>query len=67
MPSAYYTDHFVPKNYYYLIGMKNRFSSRFDIPLISNPEHCDFQEPGFEKNAMKEWLQQYKTDYRNKQ
>lgn len=65
MPSAYYTEDLVPNDYYYLVGMKNRFSKPFNIPLKAVPMYCDFEEPYEDKQAMERWLNDYRKQFKN--
>lgn len=66
-PSLYYTDDYVPSDYFYLIMHKNRHGrSRLKgglplfVPIIARPSESVFMEAAKEdRMAMKKWLEGY--------
>lgn len=57
-PSLYYND--VPKDYFYLIGLKNRHHGVKHIPLHAEPQYCSFNSPSKLEYDMKtKWLEGY--------
>lgn len=57
-PSLYYND--ISKDYFYLIGLKNRHYENKHIPLHSSPAYCSFESPSNSEYAMKmKWLEGY--------
>jgi len=57
-PSLYYND--VPKDYFYLIGLKNRHHGVKHIPLHAEPQYCSFNSPpNMEYDIKHKWLDGY--------